>query len=197
VTEPVPAHGCMIDGQPAMPILISEYNRLVGDLAALRAVARGYCPDCGRGDAAPTADDWERERRRADQAEAERDDLARQLSESRSGEAILGQRVLHWVALASSHQHWGQRRWNAWKNARSRARNWRARAERAEAAVARVRAVHRPADDWSWQTFGCGHDDRHEQVCAYCRACYPCPTLTALDEPTPATLAGLPPEEAR
>jgi hypothetical protein len=37
VTEPVPAHGCMIDGQPAMPILISEYNRLVGDLAALRA----------------------------------------------------------------------------------------------------------------------------------------------------------------
>ncbi|KFG08122.1 hypothetical protein [Streptomyces scabiei] len=57
------------------------------------------------------------------------------------------------------------------------------RAERAEAAVERVRALHRPADDWSWQTFGCGHDDRHEQLCAYCRACYPCPTLAAFAEP--------------
>lgn len=37
------------------------------ELAALRAVARGYCPDCGRGDAAPTV--WERERQRAEQAE--------------------------------------------------------------------------------------------------------------------------------
>lgn len=54
--------------------------------------------------------------------------------------------------------------------------------------IERVRALHRPASDWSWKTFGCGHEDRHEQVCGYCRACYPCPTLTALDgpkEPTP------------
>lgn len=40
-------------------------------LAALRQVARGYCPACGRGDAAPTVDDWERERQRADEAEAQ------------------------------------------------------------------------------------------------------------------------------
>lgn len=33
-----PAHGCMIDGQPAMPILISEYNALVA--RAARADAR-------------------------------------------------------------------------------------------------------------------------------------------------------------
>lgn len=33
-----PAHGCMIDGQPAMPILISEYNALVARVA--RADAR-------------------------------------------------------------------------------------------------------------------------------------------------------------
>jgi hypothetical protein len=38
-------------------------------LAALRAVSRGYCPACGRGDAAPTTADWERERQRADRAE--------------------------------------------------------------------------------------------------------------------------------
>jgi hypothetical protein len=37
--------------------------------AALRQVARGYCPDCGRGDAAPTVDDWEQQRQRADEAE--------------------------------------------------------------------------------------------------------------------------------
>jgi hypothetical protein len=68
MTDPVP-HGCTIDGQPAMPILISEYQQLTAELAALRQVARGYCPHCGRGDAAPTVADWERERQRADQAE--------------------------------------------------------------------------------------------------------------------------------
>jgi hypothetical protein len=40
VTEPVPAHGCMIDGQPAMPILISEYNQLVAQVAEAEAGAR-------------------------------------------------------------------------------------------------------------------------------------------------------------
>jgi hypothetical protein len=69
MTDPTP-HGCTIDGQPAMPILISEYNQLTADLAALRAVARGYCPACGRGDAAPTVADWEQQKQRADQAEA-------------------------------------------------------------------------------------------------------------------------------
>lgn len=29
MTEPTPVHGCTIDGQPAMPILVSEYNALV------------------------------------------------------------------------------------------------------------------------------------------------------------------------
>ncbi|MDX5569531.1 hypothetical protein PYK79_48430 [Streptomyces sp. ID05-04B] len=38
-------------------------------LAELREVARGYCPACGRGDAAPTVEDWEREKQRADEAE--------------------------------------------------------------------------------------------------------------------------------
>lgn len=39
------------------------------ELAALRQVARGYCPACGRGDAAPTVEDWEQQKQRADQAE--------------------------------------------------------------------------------------------------------------------------------
>jgi hypothetical protein len=38
-------------------------------LAALRQVARGYCPACGRGDAAPTVEDWEQQKQRADQVE--------------------------------------------------------------------------------------------------------------------------------
>ncbi|MFL4947526.1 hypothetical protein ACJ6WE_09150 [Streptomyces sp. MMS24-I31] len=48
-------------------------------LDALRAVARGYCPACGRGDAAPTITDWEQQRQRAERLAAEvtalRDDL--------------------------------------------------------------------------------------------------------------------------
>lgn len=42
-------------------------------LAALRAVARGYCPACGRGDCSPTADQWYKQQQRANKAEAERD----------------------------------------------------------------------------------------------------------------------------
>jgi chromosome segregation ATPase len=47
----------------------TRVEQLTTELAALRQVARGYCPHCGRGDAAPTTADWERERQRADQVE--------------------------------------------------------------------------------------------------------------------------------
>ncbi|TVZ96489.1 hypothetical protein [Streptomyces sp. BK340] len=40
------------------------------ELAELRTVARGYCPACGRGDAAPTVEDWEQQKQRAERAEA-------------------------------------------------------------------------------------------------------------------------------
>lgn len=53
----------------------------------------------------------------------------------------------------------------------------------AEAAVQRVRKVHRPGTDWSWRDFGCTHEGTHQQLCAACRTCYPCPTITALDQP--------------
>lgn len=32
-----PVHGCTIGGQPAIPVLLSEYNRLVAELAEARA----------------------------------------------------------------------------------------------------------------------------------------------------------------
>lgn len=57
-----------------MTAVEEELHRLRAELAALREVSRGYCPACGRGDAAPTVEDWEWERRRADRAE---DELAR------------------------------------------------------------------------------------------------------------------------
>ncbi|KUN03171.1 hypothetical protein AQI95_24760 [Streptomyces yokosukanensis] len=40
-------------------------EQLSKELADLRAVARGYCPACGRGDAAPTVADWEQQRDKA------------------------------------------------------------------------------------------------------------------------------------
>ncbi|WP_060887649.1 hypothetical protein [Streptomyces caniscabiei] len=46
-----------------------QYDQLCNQLDALRAVARGYCPQCGRGDAAPTLADWEQQKQRADSAE--------------------------------------------------------------------------------------------------------------------------------
>jgi hypothetical protein len=46
-----------------------QLDQLYDRLEALRQVARGYCPACGRGDAAPTVADWEQQKTRASQAE--------------------------------------------------------------------------------------------------------------------------------
>lgn len=60
---------------------LNEANTTMArDLAELRQVARGYCPACGRGDAAPTVEDWERERQRAEQAEAKVADYENRIS---------------------------------------------------------------------------------------------------------------------
>lgn len=47
-----------------------QLDKLYAELDALRQVARGYCPACGRGDAAPTVEDWEQQRNRAEFYEA-------------------------------------------------------------------------------------------------------------------------------
>lgn len=61
----------MTDRIPLDHLTSDQYDQLCDQLEALQAVARGYCPECGRGDAGPTAEDWERQRRRADEAEAQ------------------------------------------------------------------------------------------------------------------------------
>lgn len=47
-----------------------ERDRITAELAALKEISRGYCPECGRGDAAPSVEDWERERHRAERLAA-------------------------------------------------------------------------------------------------------------------------------
>jgi hypothetical protein len=59
----------MTDRIPLAQLTKASLDALYDELAALRQVARGYCPACGRGDAAPTVADWERERQRAEEAE--------------------------------------------------------------------------------------------------------------------------------
>lgn len=59
----------MTDRHTVNTITSNALDRLYDELAALRTVARGYCPACGRGDAAPTVTHWEQQRDRADEAE--------------------------------------------------------------------------------------------------------------------------------
>ncbi len=68
VGDPVHCGGGCRDAADAV-LAVPAIRDMEGEIAALRQVARGYCPECGRGDAAPTVDDWQRERQRADQAE--------------------------------------------------------------------------------------------------------------------------------
>jgi hypothetical protein len=60
----------MTDRVPLDHLTSDALDALYDRLEALQAVARGYCPECGRGDAGPTAEDWEQQRQRADRAEA-------------------------------------------------------------------------------------------------------------------------------
>lgn len=60
----------MTDRPTASTITDPQLDALHAELAALRQIARGYCPHCGRGDAAPTVADWEQQRHRADQLAA-------------------------------------------------------------------------------------------------------------------------------
>jgi len=60
----------------------------------------------------------------------------------------------------------------------------RARAEKAEAAIARVRELHLPCTAFSVQEGGCGpgeHTVSDPPVCFHCQAAWPCPTVKALD----------------
>lgn len=56
--------------EPMADAVLTALKPELDALAALRQVARGYCPHCGRGNASPTVEDWEQQKQRADQAEA-------------------------------------------------------------------------------------------------------------------------------
>ena len=80
-------------GQPSYTQLADDLAVCQAALKELRAVARDYCPHCGRGDAAPTVTDWEQQKQRADQADADRkeweDTAYRHAQHWRSAEATL------------------------------------------------------------------------------------------------------------
>lgn len=59
----------MTDRIPLDNLTSDQYDELCDQLEALRQVARDYCPACGRGDAAPTVEDWEQQKQRAETAE--------------------------------------------------------------------------------------------------------------------------------
>ncbi|MDX3835626.1 hypothetical protein [Streptomyces europaeiscabiei] len=76
MTQPVTADQLrnLTDRAARGPLTADEQQRLregIAQLEALQQIARGYCPDCGRGDAAPTVTDWEQQKQRADHAETE------------------------------------------------------------------------------------------------------------------------------
>lgn len=62
-------HPWQADAEEDALAVLAELKPELDALAALWQVARGYCPDCGRGDAAPHVEDWEQQKRRADQAD--------------------------------------------------------------------------------------------------------------------------------
>ena len=78
--------------------------------AALREVARGYCPECGRGDAAPTVQDWERER-----DERGRLEIANRALNTAAVEAV--ERAERAEALAATPRELELRQRSAWINA--------------------------------------------------------------------------------
>jgi hypothetical protein len=90
----------------------------------------GYCPACGRGDAAPTADDWEQQRQRADRAEAELRDRVH----ADSADAAAG-------SYARRAEQAEQEAADTATAAAMMVSLVRERAERAEAALERVRGL--------------------------------------------------------
>jgi hypothetical protein len=113
--------------------VIEALGRSETELAALRAVARGYCPACGRGDAAPTVADWERERQRAEEAEGR---LAHLQATSEAAGIVLDRTAAERDALGRETDRL-RTDWVA----------QRQRAEHAEAANTRVRKALAQFDD--------------------------------------------------
>jgi hypothetical protein len=104
--------------------VIEALGRSETELAALRQVARGYCPACGRGDAAPTVADWEREWQRAEEAEGH---LAHLQATSEAAGIVLDRTAAERDALG--------------READRLRTDWVAQQERADQAVAAIERV--------------------------------------------------------
>jgi hypothetical protein len=109
-------------------------DALYAELDALKAIPTGYCPDFGRGDCSPTADQWLEQRQRADRAEAERDALIDE-------RAKLSEQLTTMTDVARSN--------------RRHVQTIVPELEKTEAAIARVRAVlgHWEGSDISYSNF--------------------------------------------
>jgi hypothetical protein len=120
--------------------VIEALGRSETELAALRQVARGYCPACGRGDAAPTVADWERERQRAEEAEGH---LAHLQATSEAAGIVLDRTAAERDALGREADRL-RTDWVAQQE----------RAEHAEAAIERARTALASFDDRGTLRFG-------------------------------------------
>jgi hypothetical protein len=96
-----------VTGRPtASTINDTQLDQLYDELAALRQVARGYCPACGRGDAAPTVTDWEQQKQRADQlATVLTEVLGRLHPLTRWGGSVIGHQTVG-VIHPETHARW-------------------------------------------------------------------------------------------
>lgn len=152
-----------------------QLDALYEQLDQLRAVARGYCPACGRGDAAPGVEHWEQQKRRADQAE-ELLHIAHETSNRSEAER----------ARAVQRAETAERDVRIYRDRLARLTDGYAeqfrRLEAAEAALARVRALHQPTGVVAAAEFGNPAD---------CPTCgpntWPCPTYLAVTEPEPVS----------
>ncbi len=96
MTQPTIAQLRNLTDRAGAGLTADEQQRLrdgINQLAALRQVARGYCPDCGRGDAAPTVTDWEQQRQRADEAERRLRNIANGHPRAESIQAEIGEMI--------------------------------------------------------------------------------------------------------
>lgn len=137
---------------------------------AVADIARGYCPHCGRGDAAPTAEQWLEQKQRAERAEHARD--AAEEAERR----MLEQRQ----EMAAERYAWQERgdkaeaelteTRNALAMQKGVSADLRVESKARGDKLDRVRKIHRSE-----------RDDLGGVECGECRTPYPCPTIAALD----------------
>ncbi|MBP5870879.1 hypothetical protein [Streptomyces scabiei] len=138
----------MTDRIPLDHLNSDQYDQLCDELDALRQVARGYCPNCGRGDAAPTVEDWEQQKQRADEAERRLRNIANGHPRADSIQAEIGEMILQTHELRDQLRAADEAARRALEQRQEMAEEryaWQQRGDRAETALAGVRTLR---DRW-------------------------------------------------